>query len=135
LIELLAGGTELSQAITTAGVTARTVQRWNMDPAFEARLNARRREVWEGVQDQGRSLLAKALDIYASKLEEGTLAAARDVLKVFGPTVAPILGRIGSPDPRDIAMQAGIKEQIRVVAGSTLNGDQQAQGKAAIDEE
>ena len=67
-------------------VTRQTVSEWlNHHPGFEAALNSRRRELWNGMTDTLRGLLPKALEVMKRELGgETPLPAAVHVLKAGG---------------------------------------------------
>jgi hypothetical protein len=85
-VDLLASGKTVTDTAITIDVTRQTVSEWlNHHPGFQAALNSRRQELWEGMTDTLRGLLPKALDVLARELEgETPLPAAVHVLKACG---------------------------------------------------
>ena len=85
-VDLLASGKTVTDTAQAIEVTRQTVSEWlNHHPGFQATLNSRRRELWEGMTDTLRGLLPKALDVLARELAgETPLPAAVHVLKACG---------------------------------------------------
>jgi hypothetical protein len=85
-VDLLASGKTVTDTAAAIEVTRQTVSEWlNHHPGFQAALNSRRQELWEGMTDTLRGLLPKALDVLKRELEgESSLPAAVHVLKACG---------------------------------------------------
>jgi hypothetical protein len=85
-VDLLASGKTITDTATAVEVTRQTVSEWfNHHPGFQAALNSRRRELWNGMTDTLRGLLPKALEVLTRELEgEHPLPAAVHVLKACG---------------------------------------------------
>ena len=85
-VDLLAAGQTLTATAEVLGVGRPAVSEWvNHHPGFQAALNARRQELWEGAVETLRGLLPKALAVLAKELEgETPLPAAIQVLKSCG---------------------------------------------------
>jgi hypothetical protein len=85
-VDLLASGETVTDTAQAIEVTRQTVSEWlNHHPGFEAALNGRRRELWNGMTDTLRGLLPKALEVLKCELESETpLPAAVHVLKACG---------------------------------------------------
>jgi len=62
--DLLASGKTVTDTAMAIEVTRQTMSEWrNHHPSFQAALNKRRQELWEGMTDTLRGLLPKALDV------------------------------------------------------------------------
>jgi hypothetical protein len=85
-VDLLASGKTVTDTAEAIEVTRQTVSEWlNHHPGFEAALNSRRRELWNGMTDTLRGLLPTALEVLKCELESETpLPAAVHVLKACG---------------------------------------------------
>ena len=85
-VDLLASGKTVTDTAKAIEVTRQTVSEWlNHHPGFEAALNSRRRELWNGMTDTLRGLLPTALEVLKCELESETpLPAAVHVLKACG---------------------------------------------------
>ena len=85
-VALLASGKTVTDTAEAIEVTRQTVSEWlNHHPGFEAALNSRRRELWNGMTDTLRGLLPTALDVLKRELDSETpLPAAVHVLKACG---------------------------------------------------
>lgn len=121
-IEGLVAGMNISETAQMVGVDRRTVERWLRDPDVVARLNGRRREVWDGLHDRVRMLVDRALGVFAQALEEGEFGAARESLRIWGAALAQGLGRIGSAHPDDLRRQAAGLEQLRALQDGVMSG-------------
>jgi CRP-like cAMP-binding protein len=72
-VTLLASGKTITDTAIAVEVTRQTVSEWvNHHPGFQAAVNARRQELWDGMVDTLRGLLPKALDVLARELEGDT---------------------------------------------------------------
>jgi hypothetical protein len=93
-VDLLVAGKTLTDTAEAIGVGRPAVSDWvNHHPGFQAALNARRQELWEGVVDTLRGLLPQAVAVLKQELEgEGRLQAAMQVLKLCG-----LQGAVGRP--------------------------------------
>jgi predicted transcriptional regulator len=81
-VDLLALGRTITEVAEAVGVTRQTVSGWlNQQPEFQAALNRKRRELWEGWRDRLRAMLPSALDVIESELEKGNLKAALEIVK------------------------------------------------------
>jgi hypothetical protein len=84
-VDLLAMGKTVTEAADSLGVTRQTVSEWrNRNPAFEAALNERRKELWSGMSDRLRALLPNALGVLEQSIERGDVKAAIAVLRAAG---------------------------------------------------
>ena len=87
-IDLLAQGKTDTDTAEALGVHRVTVTRWRLySPEFQAQLNRRRRELWDGAADKLRALVPRALDRLAEELEykdSDALKAAVAILKLAG---------------------------------------------------
>jgi hypothetical protein len=85
-VALLASGKTVTDTAQAIEVTRQTVSEWlHHHPGFQAALNNRRQELWEGMTDTLRGLLPKALAVLTRELEgEHPLPAAVHVLKACG---------------------------------------------------
>ncbi len=85
-VELLCAGLRESEAAERLGVNRSTLWRWRTEnPAFQATLNLRRREVWEAATERLRNLVPVALDALAAELDgPHRLRAAGTVLELAG---------------------------------------------------
>jgi transposase-like protein len=115
VIEALVSGMNISQTARLVGVDRRTIERWLQNAEVVARLNGRRREVWDRLHDRVRTLVDQALGVFEQALEEGDFEAAREALRIWGPAVAQGLRNIGSADPADLRRQAAGAEQLRAL--------------------
>src|SRR2546423_585802 len=76
VVDLLAAGSNLTEAAEKVGVSRQTVSEWvNRNPAFQAALNRRRQELWAEASDKLRGLLPPALTVLEQALKEGNLKA------------------------------------------------------------
>jgi hypothetical protein len=125
-VDLLASGKNLQDTADAIDVTRQTVSDWvNHHPGFQAALNRRRQELWDGMADRLRGLLPKALDVLAQALEDETpLPAAVHILKACGLYGLPQPD--GPTDPEEIAIDAQAHANLadwqadRVANGSWL---------------
>ena len=85
-IDLIIAGKTLQAVAHALGVQRPTVSYWlNHHYGFQAALNSRRQELWDGLVDTLRGLLPKALAVLQQALEGDTpLPAAIQVLKSCG---------------------------------------------------
>ena len=85
-VDLLVSGKTLTDTAEAIGVGRPAVSDWvNHCPAFQAALNSRRQELWDGMVETLRGLLPKALEVLKQELEGDTpLPAAIQVLKSCG---------------------------------------------------
>jgi hypothetical protein len=85
-IDLLVSGKTITDTALALDVRRQTVSEWtNHNPTFQAALNSRRQEIWNGTADRLRGLLPRALDTLEAALDgEQPLAAAIHVLKACG---------------------------------------------------
>ena len=93
-VDLLVTGQSDADVAAAVGVTRQTICTWrNHHPAFQAALNARRREVWSTAVDRLRDLLPRAVDRLGDELSgpNGWRVALR-LLELAG------LDRSRSPD-------------------------------------
>lgn len=98
-VDLLITGQADGEVATAVGVTRHTICTWrNHHPAFQAALNARRREVWSAAVDRLRELLPRAVERLESELDgpNGWRIALR-LLEITGATrpAGTDLGRYG----------------------------------------
>jgi hypothetical protein len=93
-VDLLVSGKTLQETADAIGVQRPTVSQWvNHHAGFQAALNSRRQELWDGVVDTLRGLLPKALEVLKQELAGDTpLPAAIQVLKSCG-----LYGAVGRP--------------------------------------
>jgi hypothetical protein len=91
-VDLLASGKTVTDTAKAIEVTRQTVSEWlHHHPGFEAALNSRRRELWNGMTDTLRGLLPTALEILKRELDSATLLpAAVHVLKACGLYGVPV---------------------------------------------
>ncbi len=83
--DLLAIGSSVSDAAEAVGVTRQTVSEWlNHSLPFQAALNLRQQELWRDSSERLRSLVPKALEILAGRMDSGSMVAAVHVLKAAG---------------------------------------------------
>ena len=69
-VDLLTAGRTLTDAAAAVGVDRATVSGWvNHHPAFIAALHSRRQELWDGLVDELRGLLPKALAVLKQELD------------------------------------------------------------------
>lgn len=96
-VALLAAGRTVTDTAEAIEVTRQTVSEWlNKNPGFEAALNSRRQELWDGMAETLRGLLPKALAVLDKELDgPQPLPAAIQVLKSCG--LAQGLGRPTGP--------------------------------------
>ena len=86
-INALVSGAGDREAADAAGVHRVTVTRWRLyNPAFRARLNERRADLWRSSLDRLRDLLPKALDRLQHEIERerGDWRAAARLLELAG---------------------------------------------------
>jgi hypothetical protein len=119
-IELLAGGTSVSETAKRLKVSRRTIERWVREPHFAADLNRRRQELWSSAHDRSRLLVHRALDVFESELKANNLGAARDVLRQFGPLLAAGAASIGSDDPAQLQREQALNQQLGSMQGDLL---------------
>ena len=82
-IDLIVSGKNLQEAAAAIGVQRPTVSQWlNHHCGFQAALNSRRQEAFDGMVERLRGLLPQALDVLEQQLQgENPLPAAIQVLK------------------------------------------------------
>ena len=69
-VDLLVSGKTLTDTAAALAVNRETVSGWvNHFPPFQAALNARRQELWDGMTERLRGLLPKALDVIEQQLK------------------------------------------------------------------
>jgi hypothetical protein len=85
-IDMLVTGAIDSEVAKAVGVNRVTITRWRLyNPAFEAELNRRRKDVWGASVDRLRALLPRALDALEEELGgRHRLRAAVSVLQLAG---------------------------------------------------
>ena len=86
-IDLLVAGSTVTAAAEAVGVARQTASEWlNRDTDFQAALNVRRAEVFNGCADKLRGMLPKALDVLEAFLEasapQDKLRAALGVVRM-----------------------------------------------------
>jgi hypothetical protein len=120
-VDLLVTGQSDAEVAAAVGVTRQTVNVWrNHHPAFQAALNARRREVWETSVDRLRDLLPRALDCLSEELDgrNGWRVALR-LLELAGMDCSggPDLGRYGvGPTNAEAVIEAEVQARADPVA-------------------
>jgi transposase len=85
--DLLATGANVTDAAEQVKVSRQTVSEWlHHNAAFQAALNARQRELWQGYVERLRSLVPKAMDTLEVAVSEKKqdVAAAVHILKAAG---------------------------------------------------
>ena len=76
-IDMLILGRSDREVAEQVGVSRETVTRWRShNPHFIAELNRQRQSLWQGDQDRLRSLVGKAVDVFAQALQGGDVKAA-----------------------------------------------------------
>jgi hypothetical protein len=112
-VDLLVSGKTLTETAAALGVGRPAVSDWvNHHPGFQAALNSRRQELWDGMIDTLRGLLPQALDVLKKELEgETPLPAAIQVLKSCG-----IYGAVGRPTGPTTPEEAEQAQLSRAVA-------------------
>ena len=110
--DLLAVGTNVTDAADAVGVTRQTVSGWlNGHAGFQAALNARRQNAWGQCADRLRSLVPKAVDKLETELNgPNGLKAAEMILKAAG--LLADLRPTGSTDPLAVEKE---KEEARTI--------------------
>ena len=84
-IDLLLTGKTDSEVAKAVRVTRQTVNGWrNGNPEFMVELSARRVSLWEAQDDRIRDLVPQAVDLLRTKIQDGNLAAAVQLLKSAG---------------------------------------------------
>lgn len=89
-IETLLTGASDREAAEAVGVNRETVTKWRLyHPAFQAELNYRRQELYEGNADKLRSLVPEAVIVLEGALKDtenpaGRTKAALEILKMVG---------------------------------------------------
>jgi hypothetical protein len=111
---LIISGKNFQETADAIGVTRPTVSQWaNHHAGFQAELNRRRQELWQGLTDGLRALAPKALAVLARELDgEAPLQAAIHLLKcagIYGGIPAPS----GPTDPQAMALATQIAEDDR----------------------
>jgi hypothetical protein len=123
-VDLLAAGSNLTEAAEKVGVTRQTVSEWvNRNPAFQAALNRRRQELWAEASDKLRGLLPAALALLEQDVEGGNLKAAVAVLRSAG--LDRLLPPQGSVDPAEIEaaeVETEFKRSSRTLMAGLMKG-------------
>lgn len=94
-IELLMAGGNVSDVAKELGIARQTVSKWlNQDAHFQAELNTRRYELWNGLTDRLRGLLPKALEVVENELQNSDdarlrMQAALSILKLASVEMPP----------------------------------------------
>jgi hypothetical protein len=111
-VDLLVSGKNLQETADAIGVQRPTVSHWlHHHLGFQAALNARRQELWDGMVDTLRGLLPKALEVLKKELDGATpLPAALQVLKSCG--LATGLGRPTGPTTVEEAEHAQRQREV-----------------------
>ena len=111
-VDLITAGRNLQETADALGVQRPTVSHWlNHHCGFQAAVNARRQELWDGLVDEMRGLLPRALAVLKAEMEGDTpLPAAIQVLKSCG--LATGLGRPTGPTTVAEAEQAQVQRDI-----------------------
>jgi hypothetical protein len=114
-VELLFSGKNLTEAAQDAGVTRQTVSEWyNHNPAFQAHLNSKRLELWNGASERLRAMLPTALDVLEHELTgEAKLTAAVHVIKICG--LYSLSAPHGPTDPAEMARAMEHSDQHRLL--------------------
>jgi hypothetical protein len=92
-------------------VTVSNLRRKNSQ--FQARVNERRAEIWQGSLDLARSALSGALRALVHRVEQGDDEAITQVLKLLGRGVVDGLKPVGPTQPIDIENALVIARQGR----------------------
>jgi len=120
-VDLLVAGKTLTDTATALGVGRPAVSDWvNHHAGFQAAMNARRQELWDGIVDTLRALLPKAVGVLERELEGDTpLPAAIQVLKIAG-----VYGSGGRPmgpvTPEDASLALRQRASDRLMAELTV---------------
>ena len=114
-VDLIAAGKNLQETADALGVQRPTVSHWlNHHCGFQAALNSRRQELWDGLVETLRGLLPRALEVLKAEMEGDTpLPAAIQVLKSCG--LAAGLSRPSGPTTPEEAEQEQVKREIERV--------------------
>jgi len=83
-ITMLIAGTSVTDAASALKIDRRTLQRWRKNPHFHAEFNRQRLELQESAQVRLHGLTHKAIDVMGKALNEGSLRAAIELLKIVG---------------------------------------------------
>lgn len=108
-IDLLVVGKTDTETAALLSLNRTTVTKWRMyDPVFQAELNLRRVQVWQGASERLRSLIPKAVDVIGQELDnpETRFKAALELFRLVPPCFAPI----GPTDPEQV-LQAHVTEE------------------------
>jgi hypothetical protein len=133
-VDLLVSGKTISETAAALGAARSAVSDWvNHHPGFQAALNSRRQELWDGMVETLRGLLPKALEVLKKELEgETPLPAALQVLKSCG--LAQGLGRPTGPSTVEEAEHAQRQREIeRTLTALTPEDVELAQQRRASD--
>src|SRR5688572_12296679 len=79
-VDLLVGGNRIHDVAAALGVDRVTIWRWRQTAEFEAELNSRRHELWQGSIERLRSLVPSALETLALELEGKHKLRAAEVI-------------------------------------------------------
>ena len=111
-VDLLTAGKTLTDAAAALEVSREAVSGWvNHHPGFQAALNSRRQELWDGMAETLRGLLPKALEVLKAEMEgDNPLPAAIQILKSCG--LASGLGRPTGPTTVEEAETAQRQREV-----------------------
>ena len=115
-IDLIVAGRNLQETADAIGVQRPTVSHWlHHHCGFQAALNSRRQELWDGQVEALRGLLPRALAVLAKELEgDNPLPAAIQILKSCG--LATGLGRPTGPTTVDDAERAQRQREMERIS-------------------
>jgi hypothetical protein len=120
-VALVVTGKNIQETADAIGVQRPTVSQWlNHDPAFIAAVNARRQELWDGLVDELRGMLPRAMQVLKQELEgEAPLQAAVQILKAAG-----FYGSVGRPTgpttPADVDLENRQRASERLMTELTV---------------
>jgi hypothetical protein len=84
-VEALVAGSTITAAAEAAGVTRQTIHRWLRESfAFQACLNAARRDLREEVENRLEALATEAIEVVAQAIREGDARVGLAVLRGLG---------------------------------------------------
>ena len=111
-IELYLAGKGDTDVASALGIARETAWHWRQEHAvFRAHLERRRAEVWGTASERLRSLLAKAVENIAARVEDGDYEASVELLKITG-LYRGVVNAVGEMDAEQIIKQQA-EAQVR----------------------
>lgn len=110
-IEALVAGATVTDAAKAAGVSRQSLHRWRRDSfAFQARLNAARRDLREEVERRLQALAVEAIESVCRAIQGGDAKAGLAILRGLG-LLSGQRADIGEEDPAVLKAESELAER------------------------